>query len=43
MITENEKNTEMKRQEPKKSEVYFEKLENRGSIKCLLEISAFGI
>ena len=43
MIKEREKKVGRKHQEPKKSENYFEKLENRGSVKCLIEISTFGI
>ena len=43
MITEKEKKIENNDQEPNKSEDYHEKLKNRGSVKCLIEISTFGI
>lgn len=34
---------EEKKKKPEKSEKYMEKLENRGSVKCLIEISMFSI
>lgn len=43
MITEKEKKVESNDQEQKNTEDYLEKLKNRGSVKCLIEISTFGI
>ena len=43
MITEEEKKVESNDQEQKNTQDYLEKLKNRGSVKCLIEISTFGI